>query len=301
MISIDGWVTISYAASPNNTPVGTVQAILAVGTTTQMNHLKKSKSLLSCKNFLSLPLDRYPLQANPSSTTPSIGEKNRESVKPSMPQMNDRNSNFAAIFSNFIDTLASRLPERNVAANETAPTNDATTQTNNNSDNSLAKNDHSGKYMRPTSELLDELQRALRITPTPAQRNAIPHMALPNKTPTQIEQNIQPEAKKVTMFRVHIEIESALHLPSMAVHVNKKSGKRNRNAIPTAKKTSSSSSEIHQPNAYATFEAAASAATANLMVYATQIVENSCSPQWNKQFEVYLPVEFLQNVSSVKA
>lgn len=151
--------------------------------------------------------------------------------------------------------------------------------------------------MRPTSELLDELQRALAMAPTPAQKNAIPHMTLPNQTPTPIE----PEVKKVTMFRVHIEIESALHLPSMAVHVNKKSGKRNRNAIPTAKKTNSSNtSEIHQPSAYATFEAAASAANANLMVYATQIVESSCSPQWNKQFEVYLPVEFLQNVNSVK-
>ncbi|XP_055320202.1 C2 domain-containing protein 3 isoform X2 [Sitodiplosis mosellana] len=287
VISIDGWVTISYAVSPSNTPVGTVQAILAVGTTKQINNLNKSKSLLSCKNFLQFPLDRYPQQQ----ATPSIDESNRESVKSSMSQSNDRNSNFAAIFSNFIDTLASRLPERNVTASETAPTNDATTQTNNSANNSLAKND-SGKYMRPTSELLDELQRALAMAPTPAQKSAIQHMVMPNQAP-QIEQSVPSEPKKATMFRVHIEIESALHLPSMAVHVNKKSGKRNRNAINTAKKTSSST-EI-QPSAYATFEAAASAATPNLMAYATNIVENSCSPQWNKQFEVYLPVEFLQN------
>lgn len=286
MISIDGWVTIANVAAPSNTPVGTVQAILAVGTTKQINNLNKSKSLLSCKNFLRLPLDLYPQQSN--------CKINQESVKsPLSPQMNDRNSNFAAIFSNFIDTLASRLPERNAVASETTPTSDATTQTNNSTNNSLAKNNY-GKYMRPTSELLDELQRALAIAPSPAQKSAIPHMVIPDQA-TRIERNIQPAPTKATMFRVHIEIESALHLPSLAVHVNKKSGKRNRNTINSTKKNSGSS-EI-QPSAYATFEAAASPTT-TLTSYATNIVENSCSPHWNKHFEVYLPIEFLQNVRS---
>lgn len=292
MISIDGWVTIAYAASPSNTPVGTVQAILAVGTAKQINNLKKSKNLLSCKNFLRLPLDLYPLQTSHQSQhkSQSNDESNqKESVKAPIPQMNDRNSNFAAIFSNFIDTLASRLPDRNVTASETTPTSDATTQTN----NSFAKNG-AGKYMRPTSELLDELQKALAIAPTSDQRNSIPHMTMPPQTPTTIEQNVQTDAMNATMFRIHIEIESALHLPSMAVHVNKKSGKRNRNTINPAKKNCGSTEIL--PSAYVTFEAAATPSTSNLMSYATNIVENSCSPQWNKHFEVYLPVEFLQNV-----
>lgn len=295
MISIDGWVTISNAASPTNSPVGTVQAILAVGTTKQINNLKKSKSLSSCKNFIRLPIDLYSSQGNQSQQMPSHFESNQESVKVPIPQVNDRNSNFAAIFSNFIDTLASRLPERNATVNESTPTSDATTQTNNSANNSLAKN-VPAKYMRPTSELLDELQRALAIAPTPAQKSAIPHMVSPEQE-SKNEQNEQIDSEKASMFRVHIEIESALHLPSMLNHVNKKSGKRNRNAINSAKKNSGTT-EI-QPNAYATFGAAASATTTNLMAYATNIVESSCSPQWNKHFEVYLPVEFLLNVSLI--
>lgn len=301
MISIDGWVTINYAASTSSTPLGTVQVILAVGTTKQINNLKKSKSLQFSKNFLRLPNELFAMQANPScpSSTPlNACEKTKEdSTKPALPQLSsERHTNLAAMFNNFIDNLASRLPERHLVANETAATNDATTQTQTNSkcnSNSSVAVNQTAKYMRPTSDLLDELQKALAIAPTPAQRISIPHAAVPQNQPTP-ESNIV-DVPKSTMFPVHIEIESALHLPSISVHVNKKSGKRNRNSVNSAKKTVNAS-EI-QPSTYATFEASASAATSNSMSYATNIVENSCGPQWNKHFEVYLPVEFLLNVS----
>lgn len=293
IISIDGWVTITYIASPSNTPIGTVQAILALGTTKQINNLKKSKSLLSCNNFLRLPIDLYPQQI----CQPPSYQSNQESIKPPIQQLNDRNSNYAAIFSNFIDTLASRLPpERNTIGNETTLTSDATTQTNNNTNNSLSKNG-SGKYMRPTSELLDELQKALAVTPTPAQKSAIPHMLMSDQS-TKLEQHLQSVPKKETMFPVHIEIESALHLPSMSVHLNKKSGRRNRNTINSIKKNSGSAEVL--PSAYATFEASCSPVSSDLMSYTTNIVEDSCSPQWNKHFEVYLPVEYLQQNVSIE-
>lgn len=284
VVSIDGWVTISTS----DKPVGTIQAILAVGTTKQINQLKKSKNLLSCKTFFRLPREQYPLE----NVSVPICERNQDSsIKPSIPQINDRNSNFAAMFSNFIDTLASRLPDRNAAETASA-TNDATTQTHNGANNSPATNS-SGKYMRPTSELLDELQKALAVAPTPAQKSAIPTMTAheEEKIVEKPQQSIQSQQ---TMFRIHIEIESALHLPSMLVNVNKKSGKRNRNSVNSAK---NKTIDI-QPCSYVTFEASASATQTTLTSYATSIVEHSCSPQWNKHFEVFLPVEFLLNVSS---
>lgn len=236
----------------------------------------------------------YPLPTNNVCAIPSQSKENRHPVnlKSALPQFNDRNSNLAAMFSSFIDTLASRLPERNQTVTETTASNDATTQTNHSANNSPAVNNKngSGPCMRPTSELLDELQKALAIAPTLAQRSAIPTaMQIPS---LKLDQNVTLDLKSVSMFRVYIEIESALHLPSIVVHVNKKSGKRNRNSIGSGKK--GGSTEI-QPSTYATFEAAASP-TSNLTSYATNIMESSCSPQWNKHFEVFLPVEFLQNV-----
>lgn len=296
VISIDGWVTVANAASPSSTPAGTVQAILAVGTAKQINNLKKSKSLVSCNSFLRQPLDLYPLQVNHTlpnqMLVPSSQSKTETSTKNVLPSiMNDRQSNLASMFSSFIDNLASRLPERNQVATET-PTNDATTQTNNSSNDSNMTNNNTGKYMRPTSELLDELQKALSIAPTTAQKSAIPHSPL--ATRDQASETNDSNSTEGRMFRVHIEIESALHLPSIAVPVNKKSGKRNRNAV----KKSVNPSE-NEPSTYATFEAAANNAPGDLTAYTTNIVEYSCSPQWNKHFEVYLPIDYLQNVSSI--
>lgn len=263
--------------------------------------MKKSKSLLACNNFLRLPLELYPLQVNhtlPSPLpVPTAQTKIETTTKNALPAlMNDRQNNLASMFSSFIDNLASRLPERNLTAPET-PTNDATTQTNNgNTNNGIMANNNTGKYMRPTSELLDELQKALAIAPTPAQKSAIPHTPLPARDPVaSAEPKNDSSSTEGTMFRVYLEIESALHLPSVAVHVNKKGGKRNRNATNAAKKSGSTSDS--EPSTYSTFEAAATNVPDNLTAYTTNIVENSCSPQWNKHFEVYLPVEYLQNVS----
>lgn len=280
-----------------------MQAILAVGTTQQINHFKRFKGLSSCKNFIKHPLDLYPPQSNQPNSNPIptvSSESNRNlgsNMKAQLPQFNDRSSNLASMLSNFIDTLAARLPDRNLSATEIATTtNDATTQTTKNVNNSVAidKSAPPEKYMRPTSELLDELQKALSVAPTPAQRSAIPHAtAVPTSDQTtKSEQKPTTDAKKETMFRVHFEIERALHLPSISTHVSKKSGKRNKHSDLGRK---CDTMEI-QPSTYSSFEAAASPAD-SMMHYVTNVIENSCSPQWNKQFEIFLPVEFLQNVS----
>lgn len=266
---------------------------MAVGTTQQINHFKRFKNLAACKNFSKHPLELYPVQGNQSLPNSTPIESNRSSNYDSLPQLNDRSSNLASMLSNFIDTLAARLPDRNLTVTETPTKKDAATQANKNGDNNVVSDKNaSGKYMRPTSELLDELQKALSIAPTPAQRNAIQQAVLPpiEQIAQHVDNKITSEPKNQTMFRVHIEIESALHLPSMSIHVNKRSGKRNKN------NDSGKMSEATEPSTFATFSAVPSS-NGSMMSYVTNIVENNCSPQWNKQFEVFLPVEFLHDVS----
>lgn len=78
-----------------------------------------------------------------------------------------------------------------------------------------------------------------------------------------------------TMFRIHIEIDCALHLPLEP-------------------------NQGTEPTVYVSFEAfAPNVNVPNSIVYTTDVIECSCSPQWNKQYEVSLPVDFLTDVRSI--
>lgn len=79
-----------------------------------------------------------------------------------------------------------------------------------------------------------------------------------------------------TMFRIHIEIECALHLPLELV-------------------------QGAEPTTYVSFEALAPNANEQMssLVYTTDVIECSSSPQWNKQYEVSLPVDFLTDVRCI--
>lgn len=232
-------------------------------------------------------------------------------------------NNLTSMFSTFIDNLAARLPDRNLVnsnSTETTPstttataTIDATTQTiaqiNNKDANKITTNAGNGKYMRPTSELLDDLQRALAMAPTAGQKNgyALAPVAVPTEQRSAATSTNEPKPNAIPppkMFRVHIEIENALHLPKFAIPPHKKGAKRNRNANNAEQQNknnggggggSSTALEI-EPNTYVTFEASATNVPSNSTTYTTNIIETSCSPRWNKQFEIYLPADYLQNV-----
>lgn len=188
MISIDGWVT--FTSNESNTPIGTVQVILAVGTTEQIAKFKISKSLTPCKTFKKLSSDAFPVEERievlpnyvnrqpiqlpqPPPSPPPEQDLTNPLLKRTQPQLSDdRQANLAAMLSNFIDNLALKLPERGQEMRLPATTSStATTQTTN---NGLKTDSTTNKNLRPTSELLDELQRALSITPTPAQRSVYP-------------------------------------------------------------------------------------------------------------------------------
>lgn len=310
--------------------------------------MKKSKNLLSCNSFLRLPLELYaPSVTNPIGVAEIGGITNKTdatNTKQNTTQSANGfdggdgsggdgagggENNLTSMFSTFIENLAARLPDRNlVNTNSTetpTATNDATTQTNALiSDCSKSTNSGNGKYMRPTSELLDDLQRALAITPTAGQTKgyvSIPKheqrsatttatttMTTRTTTVTNEQQSKVDAVPPPKMFHVHIEIENALHLPTFAIPPNKKGAKRNRNTInPEQNKSSgsggsdsTSSTSIAmelEPNTYVTFEATATNVPSSSTTYTTNIIETSCSPRWNKQFEVFLPTEYLRNVS----
>lgn len=320
-------MTIAYSALPDSTPVGTVQAILAVGTTKQINNFKKSKSLPSCNSFIRFPLELYAAQDIATTEITARTTNKTETMSTKNGIGSNGANNLTSMFSTFIDNLAARLPDRNsidsIVAEPKATattTSDATTQTNalintnEVSKTTAATTTANGKYMRPTSELLDDLQRALAMTPTAGQKKGYglaPISTMPEQRstatstsePQQSDAVLPPPPPK--MFRVHIEIENALHLPTFAVPPHKKGAKRNRNTNYSEQQSKSNGSgcsssgstalEI-EPNTYVTFEGTATNVPSNSTTYTTNIVEASCSPRWNKQFEIYLPAEYLQNV-----
>lgn len=273
------------------------------------------------------PLELYAPQSNHIGAAETKGITNRTEANNTAQSSNgigdcgqsgasgERHNNLTTMFSTFIDNLAARLPDRNSSnsnSTETTATSDATTQTIAPiSDICKTTTATSGKYMRPTSELLEDLQRALAIAPTAGQKKGYGLTPITISEQKSTTNNETVELSKSTavlppkMFRVHIEIENALHLPTFAIPPNKKGAKRNRNNLNADQSKCNGKEGIGsggnttleiEPNTYVTFEAAATNVPSNSTTYTTNIIETSCSPRWNKQFEVYLPAEYLQNV-----
>lgn len=166
--------------APNTaTPIGTLQVILAIGTDKQIAHLKKSRRLSPCRSFLRSPPEPLPLPATDANGPQADNSLNQlpdsEPNSATSTAATDRQANLAAMLSNFIDNLASRLPERtnntNANANVTQNLQSATIEST-----VIPQNQHSvepiaplrslsGPHIRATSDLLDELQRALTVAP----------------------------------------------------------------------------------------------------------------------------------------
>lgn len=70
------------------------------------------------------------------------------------------------------------------------------------------------------------------------------------------------------MFRVHIEIDCALHLPADQI----------------------------APSTYVSFEAYPPNTWDSASIYTTNIIESNSNPQWSKQYEVMLPIDYLLDV-----
>lgn len=269
--------------STSPTPVGTLQVILSIGTDEQTNYLKKSRNLSPCKTFLRSPPEILPTLEH---VTNPIQSKSLPSVQSSVRPPSGLNS--------FIESLATRLPDCNQRSMNQSPSSIPST----------VQSKSSGQTIRATSDLLDELQRALTISPSPTSTmSAMPFNGIESIS-------YSKKATKMPQFNVLIEIENALHLPTVPMRVHKKDTRRcleahTVDASNTTLRTSGSGSSVREiePCTYVTFEAIGpptSIVNSNEgPVYTTNVAENSCNPQWNKRFDVFLPVDLLHDVSEL--
>lgn len=149
--------------------------------------------------------------------------------------------------------------------------------------------------IRKTSELLDMLQIAFSKAP-PIQLPLTPVLSVPvtKKPPTPPPKfEIPPDSE---LFKVCIEIESASNLPRTVTRhqISKKGG------VKRGKSKSNRNTVESDPSSYVTFPAFG--ATNNTLkshegpVCATNIVEKTCNPIWNKKFDILLPIAFLTDV-----
>lgn len=156
-----------------------------------------------------------------------------------------------------------------------------------------------GKNIRATADLLDELQRAL--TSASAMRRMTAASGSNESGP-----NSNDDKLRVRFF---IEIDCGANLPKQVIKYNKKHGKRRdainnvqTNTIDGRQQRENTISEI-EPSSYITFEATGPSTnmvnTIDGPVYTTNVVCQNCNPQWNKRFDVFLPIDYLLNVSYI--
>lgn len=216
------------------------------------------------------------------------------------------------MLSAFIENLAQRLPIS--SARSTAPCLDQ------NVAERTVSSPHSQAnrpQVRKTSELLENLQKALAQLPTantdtdlltaPSAQAAPETSELPESVPVSGEFKTPTHGSEEKLFKVSIEIEQAVNLPKL--NVSKKYGKRNKNrnagsnTATTAGGASNQRLEV-EPSAYVTFEGYnLQPGTPNTVkshegiVYTTAVAQNCSNPNWKKTFDVLLPVDLMTNVS----
>lgn len=140
--------------------------------------------------------------------------------------------------------------------------------------------------LRKTSDLLDILQKSLTAPPpTPADNGAVA-----NGRNVKPSDSVDGHDESREFLKICLEIESAMHLPKVI------------KGDLAARKTGQATDE--EPSSYATFEARVTNANNRDLVdsvegrvFATNVVEKTSNPVWNKQFTVEIPKDLLTHVS----
>lgn len=281
VVSIDGWSTVM--SPETSTPIGTLQVILAIGNDNQINYLKNKRNLTLCSKFLYPPLPHLPIASESAimltDTTESLADSETEYQPSDRPVQSDR----MLRFSNFLDKLAQSLPPKN----SLSASNGLNNLIGKSSENEKI-NKHSGqsKQVRATSDLLDQLQRALAIPPPTDGYSSHSNSSTKSSTKEQLQNN--------RYFYAEVQIENAKHLPPVILRECSQSN--------SVKNQQNSMINEINPSTYVTFKAIVPSTdnTSNYCedsTYTTNVVENSRSPQWNKKFQVYLPADLLNDVS----
>lgn len=329
VISIDGWSGIGSPLASE--PCGQVQAVLAIGTENQIEYFKLSRGLAHTSgdapistNRPAVPetdrrsspqtppksgtqADTPPLQTMVTPSTAIFHQRNVESYRPiNSTNTGKQQSEVANMLSAFIENLAQRLPIS--SERSTAPCYDQNFADNRQATpppqpppSSLLASPHSQAnhpQMRKTSDLLENLQRALAQRPPENVSSDLltaPSATAPEEETQSPPKHQHPSGPEEKLFKVSIEIEEAVNLPK--VNAGKKYGKRNKN------RSQGSNQRVEvEPSAYVTFEGynlqpgmADTVKSHEGIVYTTAIVEGCSNPNWKKKFDVRLPVDLMTN------
>lgn len=294
-------------------PVAKVQVVLAIGTEEQLEYLKAlrglSQSYLSERDIMK---NKIPVPATPPQqpqTCITNKETQTHAFSTDDATLVIRQTALSEMLNSFIDNLASRLPERNNQQLGQPTIVDPTPPVQ--TDGAIGGGN---VQIRRTSDLLDTLQRALMCPPiqplqsyastddsaiddviqAPPDFQSFPLDQLANGLTPQVQC-----APPITEphFAVLIEIENAVNISKIFIRVNKKCGKqRGRCKAQTYRGVQ----EV-EPSTYVTFDASGPPTSIvhspDGPVYTTNVAAETSYPQWNKRFEVLLPVDLMLNVS----
>uniref|UniRef100_A0A336LW59 CSON005888 protein n=1 Tax=Culicoides sonorensis TaxID=179676 RepID=A0A336LW59_CULSO len=250
VISIDGWNNL--ISTDGNQVFGQLQVLLAVGTEIQIENLKTSRGLAT------------------NGVSPQVNQSAPSNMK---------STQTSKMLSNFIESLAGKLPD----PNQKSP-------------------NMNGTQMRNTSDLLEMLQKAL--TERPNAENNVFSGAIPTPTPFNPPTSVTPtntfKENKISSeelpgyIRIAVEIDCARKLPILRL------SKKNHNKKSKGTKTSKQGGMDVEPSSYVTFEAVRGQIADEVkshegIVYSTHVIERNCDPVWQKTFEVSIPADILWN------
>lgn len=184
---------------------------------------------------------------------------------------NNRDVNVAVMLNNFIENLAVHLP-----GSQSDTSNSSADRTTNKQP--IARE----KQIRPTSELLVQLQQALTMAPSPSTNRLFTQ---PTSLPAQNEIATQPRSNQSDkkFIRMNVRIERANFFSKLASNQNHENSTSNENS--------------YAPSTYCTFEATALLdCPSNYRTYKTKTISKSYDPEWNEPFTVFLAADYLLNV-----
>lgn len=184
---------------------------------------------------------------------------------------NSREVNLAVMLNNFIENLAVRLPGCQSA------TPDKSSEEKNTNRQPIARE----KQVRPTSELLAQLQHALTMAPSPSTKSLFTQpIPLPAES-KMLAQPISNESDK-KLISLNVQIERANFFSKCGGGENQENSTTNENG--------------DAPSTYCTFEAIAYPNPSNFRTYKTKTIWKNYEPEWNEQFTVFLTEKYLLNV-----
>lgn len=265
IISIDNWTNFVSPLSSELFCQGKV--LLAIGSENQIEYFKLMRNL----HNLRLPVKRKSIEVQADEPRP------RSSADPNA-QMKNK-------LSAFIESLSQKLPEPSLVNNF-----HKTPSVVSSAASSIAPEQ---SQLRKTSELMESLQKALSQPPAAVQ---VPTSLAMNQVHQSFNSDSSMSSLSVEKVKMLVSIDHASHLPKV---VKKKQNRRKNKSPTTPQKTE------FEPSAYATFESCQeqfneSSIPDNIVkshegfVHCTNVLK-SCDPQWNRNFNVHLPLDVFTN------